>query len=903
MQKPFDEGFAVDDYYFSTQAFGYTPYCSTDNYNARKPNRAQLRATTMLALAHGAKGILYWNYYSYLTRTSNCGTVQLIDAIVDTNFQPTDLYDEIKDNIFPRLNGTLGNALVNLNYTGNYISFSGGSSNGMIHTQDYLSIWQGAQQVSYHAGLLEDKLTDFNKYFLVMNKLTDADRYCQMYINYDHVITDYTNWRVRNVEGGFDTSFSSNNYLHFYDSLKAGDGKLFQVAPVVNYGGSLIANETISTPTTLTSELTIENGAILTINSRYDVYKDIIVKQGGKIQGTTNTNSKLVFHGEAKLILEGNAEICGTSSNKLLIDFGSPASGRTIYVKHNATAKIQNCKIKNAYAGISIDDDIDDLEIVNNTFENCTFGIKLEQNTLASPYIFNNTFIGCGRGIFALALNTINIGKNIISADVPIWLESTAYPIITLNTLSPSVPGTGAGIYLSSCSGGLVRKNNINDFSNGVFLNQSSPKLFDNKITGNSGEGIYIGAGSNPVLKPGFASQGESTYLIDDAGFNFVYENGNSINTEGTEITIYNANPLLDYGSNNIFDDRETTSLLINGTPDGNTRDFYVRHNYWGMYGEDPRQRFGFDVLYEPYLSDESGYVKFNPYTYIVDNVGRTIDTIFVILEVFDQEQKEKDIAAAEEKFYAGAYDESLSLYKNISSTYSTDELPYEVYARQFTIEKLNHNELADFAATKTEYTAKAAQTTDATLAYSINHLCSMIDVHAGEYSNAINSFTAISDSVPGTEEAIFAEMDAATAEYLAGATGVSLGKSSGRLKKNNIQSLNEYYLEKLSTKFKFIDKLFNKEEELPTEFSLMQNYPNPFNPVTKISFAIPKKAKVNLSVYDILGRQITTLADDYKEPGSYEYRFDASSYASGVYVYRLTTDNFVVSKKMLYLK
>jgi len=461
----------------------------------------------------------------------------------------------------------------------------------------------------------------------------------------------------------------------------------------------------------------------------------------------------------------------------------------------------------------------------------------------------------------------------------------------------------GFGINFISCPGGLIRKNDIRNFSIGIFLDQSSPKLFENRITNSTYEGIYIGAGSNAVLKPGFASQGESTYLIDDAGFNFVYENGNSINTEGTEITIYNANPLLDYGSNNIFDDRETTSLLIDGTPDGNTRDFYVRHNYWGMYGEDPRQRFGFDVLYEPYLSDESGYVKFNPYTYIVDNVGRTIDTIFVILEVFDQEQKEKDIAAAEEKFYAGAYDESLSLYKNISSTYSTDELPYEVYARQFTIEKLNHNELADFAATKTEYTAKAAQTTDATLAYSINHLCSMIDVHAGEYSNAINSFTAISDSVPGTEEAIFAEMDAATAEYLAGATGVSLGKSSGRLKKNNIQSLNEYYLEKLSTKFKFIDKLFNKEEELPTEFSLMQNYPNPFNPVTKISFAIPKKAKVNLSVYDILGRQITTLADDYKEPGSYEYRFDASSYASGVYVYRLTTDNFVVSKKMLYLK
>ncbi len=86
-------------------------------------------------------------------------------------------------------------------------------------------------------------------------------------------------------------------------------------------------------------------------------------------------------------------------------------------------------------------------------------------------------------------------------------------------------------------------------------------------------------------------------------------------------------------------------------------------------------------------------------------------------------------------------------------------------------------------------------------------------------------------------------------------------------------------------------------------EFALYQNYPNPFNPVTKITFAIPIKAKVNLAVYDILGRQIATLADDYKEPGRYEYTFDASSFASGVYVYRLTKDNFVVSKKMLYLK
>ncbi|MBZ0198495.1 MAG: right-handed parallel beta-helix repeat-containing protein [Ignavibacteriaceae bacterium] len=612
----------------------------------------------------------------------------------------------------------------------------------------------------------------------------------------------------------------------------------------------------------------------------------------------------IVFHGDAKLIMEGNAELSGSPAQKLTIDFLTPDYGRTIYVKHNAAAKIHNCVIKNAYAGVSIDNDVDDLEVVNNTFENCNFGIKLEQNSLASPYIFNNTFTNCSYGIFSLGLSTINIGKNNISASLPIWLVNTSYPVITWNTISASVQDNGAGIYLSSCSGGMIRKNKISNFYNGIFLNQSSPKLFKNKITGSSYAGVYIGAGSNPVLKPGLASQGESAYLIDDAGFNFVYENGNSSNTEGAEITVYNANPVLDYGSNQILDDRETTSLLIDGTPNGNTREFYARHNYWGMNGKDPARRFGFVIVYEPYLDNAPGIMQLNPYSYIVDNEGRAIDTLFNIVEVFEQEQREKDIAKAEEKFYEKSFDDALSLYKNITSTYSSEELPYEVYARQFTIEKLKQSELTDFMNSKAEYEAEASQTTDTTLAYSLNHLSSMIDVHAGNYTDAINSFSTISDSIPDTEEAIFAEMDAATTEYLAGTAGISLGKTSGRLKKNNIQSLNDFYLEKLSAKFKFIDKFFNsEEEELPTEFALMQNYPNPFNPVTTISFALPKKAKVNLSVFDILGRKIITLADDYKEAGNYEVIFNARQYASGVYVYRLTTDETVTSKKMIYLK
>ncbi|MDD5362052.1 MAG: T9SS type A sorting domain-containing protein [Ignavibacteria bacterium] len=90
----------------------------------------------------------------------------------------------------------------------------------------------------------------------------------------------------------------------------------------------------------------------------------------------------------------------------------------------------------------------------------------------------------------------------------------------------------------------------------------------------------------------------------------------------------------------------------------------------------------------------------------------------------------------------------------------------------------------------------------------------------------------------------------------------------------------------------------------LPNNCILHQNYPNPFNPVTKISYALPKDAKVSLVVYDILGREITKLVNaEFKKAGSYTIEFNASIYASGVYFYRIQAGDFVQTKKMLMIK
>jgi len=92
---------------------------------------------------------------------------------------------------------------------------------------------------------------------------------------------------------------------------------------------------------------------------------------------------------------------------------------------------------------------------------------------------------------------------------------------------------------------------------------------------------------------------------------------------------------------------------------------------------------------------------------------------------------------------------------------------------------------------------------------------------------------------------------------------------------------------------------------EIPDKFSLSQNYPNPFNPTTKIKFAIPgaSAAQTFLSVFDIQGKEVAILVNESLKPGTYEVEWDAASYPSGVYFYKLVASNVIETKKMVLIK
>ncbi len=90
---------------------------------------------------------------------------------------------------------------------------------------------------------------------------------------------------------------------------------------------------------------------------------------------------------------------------------------------------------------------------------------------------------------------------------------------------------------------------------------------------------------------------------------------------------------------------------------------------------------------------------------------------------------------------------------------------------------------------------------------------------------------------------------------------------------------------------------------EVPEKYYLSQNYPNPFNPSTTLVFKIPKNGFVKIKVYDILGKEIKTLVDDYKIAGTYELTINNSTFESGIYFYKMEVNNFFDIKKMIILK
>ncbi len=178
-----------------------------------------------------------------------------------------------------------------------------------------------------------------------------------------------------------------------------------------------------------------------------------------------------------------------------------------------------------------------------------------------------------------------------------------------------------------------------------------------------------------------------------------------------------------------------------------------------------------------------------------------------------------------------------------------------------------------------------------------INFRVQLIDDQTGEVIGLFDNITYSQDNV----------FQYNNVGYQLDMTGI--GNRTVRLKLVvNTESESDYSLSKRFADEVILGKAGYKQVKYQgslavTDYAIEQNYPNPFNPSTTIRYQIPQDGLVTLKVYDILGKEVATLVNDVKASGRYEVNFNASSLASGVYLYRLIVNEYVNVKKMLLLK
>jgi hypothetical protein len=352
-------------FFYTGQGFGGIDYVTGNWYDWRFPDSTELKASVMLALAHGSKGLMFWSFDSY-----DAGAAR-VKGIVEEDGTTSDLWNVIHDNFVPRLqDGILGNTLMNLNYTGDYLPLKyftpTQESSPPPAEYDYLilGVYATLNDMNWHAGFFDRPSHSNDKYFFLANLITTTGK--STHVKVTPPVQGFVNYRFREIEGTFDETFTTEITKQL--TLGAGEGNLYQVAPVIEHGGNLVYDETAGDGIILNDDMIIDNGATLSIYENYYAKGNIIIKNGSI---ENYENGKIHFQNGKKLIVIGSAIIEGTGEDKLTLDFISAQNDNGIVIEEDATLVISNCVVKNAEPGILAELDAYHLDARYVDFEDC----------------------------------------------------------------------------------------------------------------------------------------------------------------------------------------------------------------------------------------------------------------------------------------------------------------------------------------------------------------------------------------------------------------------------------------------------------------------------------------------------------------------------------------------------
>ncbi len=442
--------------------------------------------------------------------------------------------------------------------------------------------------------------------------------------------------------------------------------------------------------------------------------------------------------------------------------------------------------------------------------------------------------------------------------------------------------GGAVGVYYVGILNGEFENNIFTDFGTGIYGFSSTADVYQNEFT-STANGGQIKSVSTALLSLNYP-QGENEFTVSSGpcvllvGGDFDIQNGNNSFTNNDypaskyfegffSSAVTPANPFPQQ-CNSYFSSGATP--VSPGDAATYATDVTFSNNaivYFDLYCPDAQQKqiSKNSITADLYLGIKTG-MKAKDY--------KTVS------------QKCKELLLVENSGMK-ALDALRKLFTATSQLYIQKDIPASVKIKEFTeLKKFYENFLA-VNLTNNEVTEEA------------NFLLQDCKIVTGEYHSALQGYYNLMNKSSKKMMAKWAYEGLKTYMVSQKMSGISSAMTQKELIAMRLEDVNNL-VNSENQNYSFSNKSFSTT---PVQFELNQNYPNPFNPVTNIQFSLPKESFVSLKVYDVVGRMVKELVSEFKREGNYSVTFDGSNLSSGIYFYRLESNNFVDTKRMILVK
>lgn len=663
------------------------------------------------------------------------------------------------------------------------------------------------------------------------------------------------------------------------------------------------------------------------------------------------------FSSNANVIFTNCNLVNGSSTMLKPID-GSIWQGLKVY---GGGINFNTAQIKGATIGITLNDLINELKIINCTFDNLNQDITINNylfdKTPDNGRIYNNHFTPSGNNtpIHIWVTNTKYI---LIDNNEMFNVKATGISLFNCNmpnVINNTIQGSGGdqlGI-VSYSSGGTYQCNSISNCYEGIELDNSQPLLYQNNVHTN-GIGMFITNSSCPIMSPAYS--GNETNNL--AGYNHFYNNS------GQEIYIHNTenalcNLLMNDGYNMIEDDVNNDYLIYINNEGWTPPDVVeCTNNYWGNISNPGDKLFPSEYFnFNPFLiSKPSPPTNCQITTVSENNSSKSQQTLLLgdalksnlnndFISAANYSQQLTNIGGSQvyrktgsRLFFSNKYAEGTgisylpSYYENLIATNVSDTL-LQKYFRGLKIESKVINESLQSALTELDIIIANA-TNSYELLYAHLDKLRIISMLESSYSGDNHNSNI---SLPEVYKLLKSDLRKTSENSK---SIINKTQQQSKLKSNssrynfllnripdNLENLSNKSANQINEiiKDKILYEILNnnfvpnvppiRSEEyksknksglnnnFPTKFELSQNYPNPFNPSTTINYALPKEGFVTLKIYDITGREVKTLVNEIRKTGFYSITFNVSELSSGIYFYKLQAGSFNQTKRMVLIK